>query len=182
MQPRYFLPGRAEAPDAVAPTVGGFLVNLLTGVLLLWVVPAFLPEQTPLFVRVWLGLLGFGFLLLFEVMDGWARQYPAAVDRTLRGVTRAIHFIRTNRAETLTALSQFIDVTDPRGLDEAYDEVIMPLIPAEPFASPEATRTILDFLARENPQLRGVEQAKIIDNRWVQQLVDSGFIAQLYGR
>jgi NitT/TauT family transport system substrate-binding protein len=117
-----------------------------------------------------------------EVMAGWAEQYPAAVDRTVRGVVRAIHFIRTNRAEALTALSQFIDVTDQRGLDEAYEQVILPLIPAEPFASPEATQTILDFLARENPQLRSVEPSKIIDNHWVQQLVDSGFVAQLYGR
>ena len=27
-----------------------------------------------------------------------------------------------------------------------------------------------------------VDPAQIIDNHWVQQLVDSGFVAQLYGR
>ncbi|HLH24989.1 MAG TPA: ABC transporter substrate-binding protein [Chloroflexota bacterium] len=117
-----------------------------------------------------------------EVMRGWAQQYPAAVDRTLRGVVRAIHFIRTNRAETIAAVGEFLGVTDQRGLEEAYDEVILPLIPAEPFASVEGTRTILDILARSNPQVRDVDPAQIIDNHWVQQLVDSGYIAQLYGR
>ncbi len=115
-------------------------------------------------------------------MRGWALQYPAAVDRTLRGVVRAIHFIRTNRAETIAAVGEFLGVTDQRGLEEAYDEVILPLIPAEPFASVEGTRTILDILARSNPQVRDVDPAQIIDNHWVQQLVDSGYIAQLYGR
>jgi NitT/TauT family transport system substrate-binding protein len=117
-----------------------------------------------------------------EVMEGWARQYPAAVDRVLRGVVRAIHFIRTNRAETIAAVSDFLGVTDQRGRDEAYDQVILPLIPAEPFASAEGTRTILEFLARSNPQVRDVDPAQIIDNHWVQQLVDRGFVAQVYGR
>src|SRR5262249_54431860 len=68
-----------------------------------------------------------------EAMAGGARHSPAAVDRVLRGVVRAIHFIRTNRAETVAAVSEFLGVTDQRGLDEAYDQVILPLIPAEPF-------------------------------------------------
>ena len=117
-----------------------------------------------------------------EVTSDWARQYPAAVDRLLRGTIRAIHFIRTNRAETIAAISEFIDVTDPRGLAEAYDQVVLPLIPEAPYASIDGTRYILDFLARSNPDLRSVDPARIVDNHWVQQLVDSGFVAQLYGR
>jgi NitT/TauT family transport system substrate-binding protein len=117
-----------------------------------------------------------------EVMRDWARQYPAAVDKTLRGVVRAIHFIRTNRAETIGAVGEFIGATNQRGLEEAYDEVILPLIPAEPFASVEGTRTILEILARSNPDVRDVDPARIIDNHWVQQLVDEGYVARLYGR
>ena len=47
---------------------------------------------------------------------------------------------------------------------------------------PRLTAKILDILARSNPQVRDVDPAQIIDNHWVQQLVDSGFVSQLYGR
>jgi len=117
-----------------------------------------------------------------EVTADWARQYPAAMDRLLRGAIRAIHFIRTNRTETIAAISDFINVTDQRGLADAYDEIVLPLIPEEPYASVEGTRYILDFLARDNPAMGSVDPARIVDNHWVQQIVDSGFVAQLYGR
>ncbi|MBX5491837.1 MAG: ABC transporter substrate-binding protein [Chloroflexi bacterium] len=115
------------------------------------------------------------------VVGRWADEHPEATDRLLRGVVRAIHFIRTEREATLAAVSEFIGVTDQRGLNEAYDEVILRLIPAEPYASVEGVRYILDFLARDNPALRDIDPARLIDHRWLQRLVDSGFIARLYG-
>ncbi|HLI28121.1 MAG TPA: ABC transporter substrate-binding protein [Chloroflexota bacterium] len=116
------------------------------------------------------------------VVGRWAEEHPEATERLLRGVVRAIHFIRTEREATLALLSEFIGVTDRRGLDEAYDQIILRLIPAEPYASVEGVRYILEFLARGDPSLRTVDPTQLIDHRWLQRIVDSGFIAQLYGR
>ena len=116
------------------------------------------------------------------VIGQWAEEHPEATERLLRGVVRAIHFIRTEREATLALLSEFIGVTDRRGLDEAYEQIILRLIPAEPYASVEGVRYILEFLARGDPSLRAVDPARLIDHRWLQRIVDSGFIAQLYGR
>jgi ABC-type nitrate/sulfonate/bicarbonate transport system substrate-binding protein len=116
------------------------------------------------------------------VRRDWVTQYPAAADRVVRGVARAIHYIRTNREETMAALADFIGVTDRRGLEESYDEVILPLIPEVPVVSREGTQWIVDFMARSNPEIATVDVDRIIDNSWVNRLADSGYIARLYGR
>jgi alginate O-acetyltransferase complex protein AlgI len=69
MQPRQFLVGYQPPADAPAPTVIGWLINIATGVLLLWGVPHVLPDATPLAVRFWIGLVGFGFLFLMARFD-----------------------------------------------------------------------------------------------------------------
>jgi hypothetical protein len=77
MQPRLFLAGREPDPQAPAPTVRGALLNALTGAVLLWGVPHLLPASTPLAVRVWIALVGFGFLSLLARLDVWALIFRA---------------------------------------------------------------------------------------------------------
>ena len=64
MQPRQFLKGQGTAPGAPVPTVAGFLLNVLAGATLLWLVPRLLPAATPRAVRFAVALVGFGFLLI----------------------------------------------------------------------------------------------------------------------
>ena len=48
MQPRQFLKGQRTAPGAPIPTVGGIVLNVVTGAVLLWLVPRLLPAGNPL--------------------------------------------------------------------------------------------------------------------------------------
>jgi hypothetical protein len=64
MQPRQFLKGQKTAPGAPVPTVPGFLLNVLAGATLFWLVPRLLPPETPRMVRFGMALVGFGFLLI----------------------------------------------------------------------------------------------------------------------
>jgi hypothetical protein len=75
MQPRPFLPGYSPPGNEPRPTLRGFGLNLLTGVVLLWGVPLLFPEGTPLLVRAWTGLVGWAFLRLFAIFDAWALIY-----------------------------------------------------------------------------------------------------------
>ncbi len=58
MQPKQFLVGQRTAADAPLPTVSGFLINMLTGVALLWLLPHLLPVATPRMIRFWIALVG----------------------------------------------------------------------------------------------------------------------------
>ena len=77
MQPQQFLAGQKPAADAPVPTVRGFLLNVLTGAALLWLVPRLLPAATPRAVRFWIGLVGFCFLFLVARLDFWALIFRA---------------------------------------------------------------------------------------------------------
>ncbi len=72
MQPRQFIAGYRPAPDAPLPTVPGLLLNILTGVALLWLAPRLLPAATPRMIRFWIALIGVGFLELVARCDFWA--------------------------------------------------------------------------------------------------------------
>ena len=77
MQPRWFLVGEKADPRAPAPTVLGCLLNAITGGALLWLVPYLLPAGTPLMIRLWIALAGFGLLTLFARLDVWALIFRA---------------------------------------------------------------------------------------------------------
>jgi hypothetical protein len=69
MQPRRFLPSYVLPPTEPRATWRGALINVLSGAVLLWGVPWLLPSSTPLLVRAWVGLVGFGLLRLFGGFD-----------------------------------------------------------------------------------------------------------------
>ena len=76
MQPKQFLPGARLAAGAPIPTVTGFLLNVLTGVALLRLLPYLLPVSTPRMFRFWIALFGAGFLLVARC-DVWALVFRA---------------------------------------------------------------------------------------------------------
>lgn len=78
-----FWPGMQPGPF-LQPTASGTgasslwqtaAVNLFTGVGLLWVLPQMFPADTPLSVRVWVGMIGYTLFLLFGVFDMTAAIY-----------------------------------------------------------------------------------------------------------
>jgi hypothetical protein len=77
MQPRQFLKGQETAAGAPVPTVSGFALNVLAGVVLFWVVPRFLPAPTPWTVRFWIALVGSCFLFLIARFDFWTLIFRA---------------------------------------------------------------------------------------------------------
>ncbi len=77
MQPQQFLRGARTAPGAPVPTVSGWLLNVLTGLVLVWGVPYLLPAGTPLAVRFWTALVGGTFLMLIARFDFYALVFRA---------------------------------------------------------------------------------------------------------
>src|SRR5271166_6759595 len=78
MQPQQFLIGQKTATGAPIPTWPGFLLNVLTGAVLLYLLPRVLPAATPQAVRFWIALVGFSFLAFFARLDLWALIFRAA--------------------------------------------------------------------------------------------------------
>jgi hypothetical protein len=84
MQPRQFFKGQKTAPGAPIPTVRVFLLNVLTGLVLLWIASYGLPTATPWVVRFWIGLVAVAFLELIARLDLYAlifRKMGFAVEK-----------------------------------------------------------------------------------------------------
>jgi hypothetical protein len=74
-QPRQFLPSYSPPDNQPRPTWRGFLLNLATGAVLVWVVPLLFPPETPLLVRAWTGLVGVALVRLLAGFDLWVLIY-----------------------------------------------------------------------------------------------------------
>ena len=82
-----FLAGHAAAPFLArthapptarpAPTVPGLLVNAFTAGPFLWILPSLQPADWPRWLRLVVGEIGYGFLILFAIFDAWALLYRA---------------------------------------------------------------------------------------------------------
>jgi hypothetical protein len=77
VQPRQFLVGQRTAAGAPIPTPSGFVLNVVTGAVLLWLVPRVLPVWSPWAIRFWIALVGFSFLFLVARFDFWALIFRA---------------------------------------------------------------------------------------------------------
>jgi hypothetical protein len=70
-QPRLFLPSYVPPTSLPVPTWRSFLLNVVSGLILLFGIPQLFPVGTPLLVRAWAGLIGVAFLRLFAGFDLW---------------------------------------------------------------------------------------------------------------
>jgi len=75
MEPRLFVPGRPMPGPELSPTWAGCLINLLTGTVLVWLLPLLFPPETPILFRAWFGLIGLFFFVAFGLADLWVLLY-----------------------------------------------------------------------------------------------------------
>jgi hypothetical protein len=52
-------------------------------------------------------------------------------------------------------------------------------MPRAPYPVVAALQTLLDFMANELPQARGADARRFVDERFIRELEDDGFIAAL---
>jgi hypothetical protein len=69
MQPKQFLVGQRTAAGAPIPTFVSIVRNAISGAVLLWLVPRFLPAATPWALRFGIALVGFCLVFLFARLD-----------------------------------------------------------------------------------------------------------------
>jgi hypothetical protein len=55
-------------------------------------------------------------------------------------------------------------------------------MPPVPYPVVSSLQTLLDFMAKELPEARNVDARRFVDDRFIRELDESGFIASLAGR
>ena len=107
------------------------------------------------------------------------RDNPDLVRRYMRAYTEAIHFYKTHKEDTQRIMRKYSRVEDRRMLDEAWDWHAK-FMPDAPYAPIEGYQLVLQDIAEKNPKAAQANVKDYIDQRFVKELEDSGFIKSLY--
>jgi ABC-type nitrate/sulfonate/bicarbonate transport system substrate-binding protein len=109
------------------------------------------------------------------------RDNPEMVRRFTKGFIGAIHYSQTHREVTLKVLAKYMRTQDKDILNASYDYFVGRAIPRVPYVSERGLQAVIDFIRQRNPQTPNVKAAEFMDNRFIKELEDGGFIKSLYG-
>lgn len=110
------------------------------------------------------------------------RDNPEMVGKFTKGFVAAIQYAQAHRDATLKILSKYMRTSDQEILNASYDYYVGRVIPRTPYVSEKGLQAVIDFIRQRNPQTPPVNARDFMDNRFIKELDDSGFIKALYGR
>lgn len=102
------------------------------------------------------------------------------VRRFVRAMEEGIHFYKTQKEASLRSISKFTKLNDRAALEEAYSAYAVKFMARVPYPTTKGVETILEDLAKTNPKARGADAKRFVEPRFLKELEDSGFVAQLY--
>jgi NitT/TauT family transport system substrate-binding protein len=111
----------------------------------------------------------------------FAASKPHAVRAFVRAFTEAIALAKQDRPRVMELYRQYARLDNADVAADWYHEYVERVFPRVPYVSEQGVQTVLDLLARTEPQAATVKPTDYIDNGYVRELEESGFIAQLYG-
>lgn len=107
-----------------------------------------------------------------EEHEPTARAFVAAY---LEGM----HRYRTDRAFTVQVQQEYSGLSDRSIAEETYD-ITRPGMPDVPYPVVRALRTALEVMSRELPPAATADPLRFVDDRFIKELDQSGFISSLY--
>ena len=110
------------------------------------------------------------------------RKNPEMVGRFTRGFVAGIHYAKGHREFTLQVLKKYMRTDDQDVLNISYDYYVEQVIPKVPYVSEAGLQTVLDFIKERNPQAANAKVQDFMDNGFIKELEDKGFVQALYGR
>jgi NitT/TauT family transport system substrate-binding protein len=104
---------------------------------------------------------------------------PDILRRFATAYSEGNHFIHTNAEGTQKIMRKYLH-GDEKAIREAYTEVVLKATPKIPYPSKPGIQTLMDFLAKNSPEMANAKPDDFIDTRFVKELEDRGFYARLF--
>jgi len=104
--------------------------------------------------------------------------------RFMKGFVEGIAYFNRNKKESIAVLSKKLR-TGPESekyLERAYDLLANKQYERVPTPSPTGLKTVMEFIAMDDPKAKGVDPSSFIDGSILKELDESGFIKSLYER
>ena len=109
------------------------------------------------------------------------RERRAQAKAFVRAYGKAVHFMHTRKEESKAILSRYTKVTDP-GMLEGTMQYAYDFVEKIPLVKRAAFQVTLDESGKKNPKAKQAKAEQFYDNSLVQELINEGFFASLWGR
>ena len=116
-------------------------------------------------------------MVLFK---SYVAQNRATALNVLKASVEAIHRWKTDPAFAKGVIKKYLKQSDQAYIDDGYS-AYAPLWPEEPYPSRDGFVEVVKEVATQSPAAASVTPDECIDMSLVKELVDSGFIKQVYG-
>ena len=114
------------------------------------------------------------------------RDYMASNAKSFEGFTRAVVegyafvFNKENKQAVKEVIAKNLRLPNADAAEDFYLEAQEEL-DRKPYPTLEGTRTVIKFVAEQNPKVASVKAEEIIDLSWLKKLDDEGFFKKVYG-
>jgi ABC-type nitrate/sulfonate/bicarbonate transport system substrate-binding protein len=106
---------------------------------------------------------------------------PDLVRRFVHAYVAGMHRYKTDRVFTMSVQQEYSELADATIAAETY-AITEPGFPRAPYPVTSGLQILLDTLALEDARARGVDPVDLIDDQFVRELDQSGWIDRLYHR
>ena len=111
----------------------------------------------------------------------WIRERRPQAKAFIRAYGRAIHYMHTRKEETKAIFAKYTKINDP-GMLEGSLQYGYDFMEKIPLVKTQAFQVTLDQIGRNNPKAKQAKPEQFFDNSLVQELIDEGFFAKLWGK
>jgi ABC-type nitrate/sulfonate/bicarbonate transport system substrate-binding protein len=107
------------------------------------------------------------------------QQQPDLVRRFVRAYVAGMHRYKTDRELVMQVQQEYSGFND-RGIAEETYAITEPGFPRAPYPVTSGLAIVLRTMARTDPRAERADPADIVDDRFVRELDESGYVASLY--
>jgi NitT/TauT family transport system substrate-binding protein len=107
------------------------------------------------------------------------KEQPETVRRYVRAYVEAIHYFKTRKEETMQIMRKYSRVEDRNVLEHAWSWFTQNM-PEYPYPPVEGYQGVLQEMASSQPKAAALNAKELVDARFVKELEDAGFVANLH--
>jgi ABC-type nitrate/sulfonate/bicarbonate transport system substrate-binding protein len=111
----------------------------------------------------------------------YVENNPDITRKFIKAYVEGIHRYRTDREFTVSVQAEYSGIADRTVAEDTYD-LTQPGMPKIPYPVVRSLQTLLDFMANELAEAKGADARGFVDDRFIRELEQDGFIASLSAR
>ncbi len=110
----------------------------------------------------------------------YVARNPEITRRFIKAYVEGMQRYRTDREFTVNVQAEYSGIAD-RSVAEATYNLTRPGMPRAPYPVVASLQTLVDFMSKELPEAKNADASRFVDDRFMRELDENGFIASLGG-